>query len=736
MRWSFTTPRSPGHLIRILLVVAVGFAPAGCSKSSSGGLPPSLFLVSFYEDEHANVLRDQLLTFEFSTAVDPDTVNPDTLQIATASGSVPVLGLYEVKGNVILFNPVVDESDPNRGVTPLNPYGFAGSTTYQVKIPSLRASPLRVLKSIFGLPIEDGFVGAFATSEDFKSKPDDPDPRFVPFDAAVHDTTHSPYSPQNPKGTTEPHDDVLSYTPAPPKGPPPVNPLTQQPDYRALHPTNVQLQLTFTEVMDPRSFQTRHGGNLVMEFRAPGTNEWLFIPSTASMSPDGKTVILTAATPLGHADRFNHYRVVLDQTASSIVSRGRKALVESVDVWDDGQKATVRRDVVQDDLVIWTRKEAGESGPLFTATFPLEAFARDDVESDDDVTFSDGRTTAGAVIERQTADTTACTWPWCNQALREPLTQNPSSPAPNPNSKGSSKIQFHYNAYQHAATQPVPTYKLANAEALVGMSWGPLCSTVIKSTYPKLHIHVMWSRRDSKQPGSPAGLPSTTYNANFDVNPPGFAVRDGTEPYEIPQSSASETWYPWRFQHPFTDYWIDQGLVFMAWTERGGDVEQYPKWYSPAATPNTRIFNAPSTTVNPLAGTVGQYTYYWTRFEFKRMRSVGVTKFFRMARDDGERPVWHNAVAAPAPGNLPGGTFYSIEYRGARFASYIKMLGHDNVEYYQGVGSPLETSSFTSNLQNLAGLPAIAIRVTFEANVDRPALLPFLNGLAFTYGLP
>jgi hypothetical protein len=732
MRRSFATPWSSGRLV--LLVAGAVLGLVGCGKSSRTDPPPTLFLVSFHEDEHANVLRDQLLTFEFSTAVDPDTVNPDTLQIATASGSVPVLGLYEVRGNVVLFNPVVDEDDPNRGVTPVNPYGFAGSTTYQVKIPSLRASPLRVLKSVFGLPIQEGFLGAFATAEDFRSKPEDPDPRFAPYDTAVYDTTHSPYSPQNPKGTIEPHDDVLSYTPVPPKGPPPVNPVTQQPDYRALHPTNVQLQLTFTEVMDPRSFQTQHGGNLVMEFQAPGTSEWLFIPSTMSMTPDGKTVILTAATPLAHADRFNHYRVVLDQTGSTIVSRGRKALVESVDVWDDVQKATVRRDVVQDDLVIWTQKEPGESGPLFSATFPLEGFARDDVESDADVLVSNGRMTAGEVVERRSADTTPCTWTWCGLALREPLTQDPSSPAPNPNSKGPSKIQFHFNSFQHAATKPSPGYKLSNAEALVGMNWGPLCSTVIKSTYPRMHIHVMWSDRNSSIPTLPGGLPSTTYANNFDRNPPGFAVRDGSEPYQIPESSASATWYPWKFQRPFTDYSIDKGLVFMAWTERGGDVEQYPKWYSPAPTPVTRIFNAPSTTVNPPVGDVGQFTYYWTQFEFKRMRSVGVTKFFRMARNDSERPIWHTAVVAPSPGNLPGGTFYSIEYRGARFANYTRRTAN-NVDYYEGAGSPLEISSFTSNPQSLRGLPAIALRVTFEANVDRPAALPFLNGVAFTYGV-
>ena len=125
------------------------------------------------------------------------------------------------------------------------------------------------------------------------------------------------------------------------------------------------------------------------------------------------------------------------------------------------------------------------------------------------------------------------------------------------------------------------------------------------------------------------------YNNNFDVQSPGFPVRDGSEPYTIDASSASAQWYPWKFQHPFTDYRIDKGLVWMAWTEVGGDVEQYIRWYAPGPSPHTRIFSPPSTAVNPAVGQLGQYCYYWTRFEFKRMRSLAVTKFYRMTPSPG-----------------------------------------------------------------------------------------------------
>jgi len=513
-------------------------------------------------------------------ALDPASVGLDTLQVTTESDAGPVLGLYEVQGNIVRFNPVVDEEDPNRGILPLNPYGFEANTKFRVLIPAASASQTKVLKSAWGLPIGQDFTGGFTTGADFTPCPGDPAPLLAPFDAAVYDTTHAPYSPGNPKGTLEDHDDVLSYTPVPGLSPPPTHPVTSQPDFRAMHPTHVQVNLTFTSVMDPRSIRTQAGGNLVLHFNITGTEDWTFIPTVASISPNGKTVILTAATPLAHASRYNRYRIVLDQTVTSLVSRGGKMLEEAVEKWDDVQKRRVRRDVVEADLTLWTRMEAGERGPMLTASFPLEAFAYDGNESDADVMLSNGKLMAGRVETRSSEDRTPCTLPGnsCSLSLREPLTQDPSSPNPNPNSKGPSKIQFHFNSYQHASTPP--GYKLPNAEALVDMSWGPKCNTVIKATYPNMHIHVMWSDRNSSQSTAPVGLPSLTYNSNFDRHPPGFPVRDGKQPYQIPESSASSSWFPWKFQHPFTDYRVDRGLVFMAWTEVGGDVEQYLKWYS------------------------------------------------------------------------------------------------------------------------------------------------------------
>jgi len=139
--------------------------------------------------------------------------------------------------------------------------------------------------------------------------------------------------------------------------------------------------------------------------------------------------------------------------------------------------------------------------------------------------------------------------------------------------------------------------------------------------------------------------------------------------------------------------------------------------------------------VNPAVGQAGQYCYYWTRFEFKRMRSVAVTKFYRMAPKGDDWPLWNVAVVTPSPGCLPGGTHYHMEYRGGKFVSYTRRQAGSR-EYWEGQGSPYESTPFSSNLRDLNGFPAVSVRVVFEANVDQPASLPFVDGVSFTYELP
>ena len=704
---------------------------SGCSGGSSGS--PDLFLVSFLEDQRTNIYRDQVLTFEFTTEVNAGTVGLDTFQIftGTSQNPEPFTGLFEVSGSFVYFQPLVDEE--NTGV-PRNPYGFNENTTYQVKIPAIVdiPTPLQVLHSTGGKPMSQPFSGVFSTGKEYRPSPLDPNPMFATNGYAVWQDPGSPYA-----GTVEAGDDVLNYAPIPDRQSPPVNPTTQQPDFRAEHPTGVQVAIRFTSVMDPRSIRTQVTGNLRLEYNSPNSQDWNFVPCTVSHSIDeqyyGREFYLTAATPLAHYDRYNKYRLIVDQSTYPLLSRGGKKLIEVVEKWDNTVKRTVRYNITEADLTFWCSKVTGETGPLLTASFPLEtSITLSGNDSDSDVTCSAGTLTAGRVADRDSEDVTPCTQAWCNQALREPLTQSFASSTPNPNTKGPSKVQFHFNTYQHAKTPP--TYKLKNAEALVGMNWGPLCSTVIKATYPKMHIHVMWSDRNSTQSSNPAQLPSTTYNSNFDKNPPGFPVRDGTSAYQIDQSSANATWYPWKFQQPFTDYWADKGLVFLAWTEVGGDVEQYPLWYSPLPAPRTRVYSGPSTAVNPAVGIDGQLTFYWTKFEFKRMRSLAVTKYYRLTQNANDKPLWNTVVVNPSPANLPGGTDYRIEYRGAEFGSYTPhKVG--NVTYYEGTGSPTNVTAWSTNISNMDERPAVSIRVVFTANIEQPNDLPYLDGIAFTFQL-
>ncbi len=722
-RWS--SPARGAAAAALLGLAGLGFT--GCSGGGSGGTP-DLFLVSFLQDQRSNLFRDQVLVFEFTTSVDVSTVDLDTFQIfrGTTQNPIPFVGLFEVNGNFVSFKPVVDENTPNRGSVPLNPYGFDENTTYQVKIPSIQdqPTPLKVLQSAGGRPIIQSFSGQFATGSAY-SPTTEPSPTFEPWDPAVYDTRNGV------KGTQNANDDVLSYTPVPNIANPPLDP-QNQPDFRYQHPTNVQAQLTFTSVMDPRTFRATLTGNIRLEFNSPGTSVWNYVPVTISRTPNGRTFLLTAATPLANQARANRYRIVIDQTNFPLLSRGGKKLREVTDVWDNAQQRVVTRTVDEPLLTFNCGMVPGENGPLLTSTFPLEAFSQNNVASDTDVTFNNGMLEGGPVVLRTSEDTSACTLPGtnCNQALREPLTQSNASSNPNPNTTGPSKVQFNFQTWQHA--NGAPSYKLTNAEALTDMCWGPLCTTVIKADYPKLNIRVMWTERDGTQ-FQPAGLPSTTFAQNFDRNPPGFPARDGTQAYSIPQSDNTRVWYEWKFQQPFTDYRVDKGLVFLAWTEVGGFTEQYPRWYSPNMQPNTRVFSAPGP-VNPPTGVAGQWTFYWTQFKFARLRSLAVTKYYRMTGDNNDLPFYNTVVVSPSQANLPGGTSYKIEYSGGKFTSQPTTRMANGLTYYEAVGNGA-TTSFSSNITAANLSPYIALRVVFEANINQPNALPFLDGISFTFSL-
>jgi hypothetical protein len=169
----------------------------------------------------------------------------------------------------------------------------------------------------------------------------------------------------------------------------------------------------------------------------------------------------------------------------------------------------------------------------------------------------------------------------------------------------------------------------------------------------------------------------------------------------------------------------------MAWTEVGGDVEQYPRWYSPNAQPNTRIFSAPSSAPDPPVGAVGQWTYYWTEFEFKRLRSIGVSKYYRMTQAANDIPVYNRVVVSPSPANLPGGTSYVIQYSGARFSSTATRPGG----YVEGTGSPSSTTAYSSNITNMNGYQFVSVQVQFDANIDQPQQLPFIEDISFTFAI-
>ncbi len=708
-----------GHALlgALLLILALG---AGCKKSSSSSGPLTLFLVAFPEDQRSDLYRDQTLRFDFSIPVDPTSIDADSIQVLALPGRTPVSGLYTVTGSVVMFNPVVDEGAPNPGNLPLNPYGFAELTQFEVVIED---QGMKTVRGALGEMLTQRFTGTFGTAQGFTPRPNDPDLNFAPFDQAVYDTTNPPYTPANPKGTLEPNDDILGYTPVPTT--PPINPMTNRPDYRAGHPTNVLIQAHFNAVVNPATVRTQSGGNVVLEYEQ-SPNQWMPVAMSATPSPSGKTLVLSAATPLANATRINRYRVRFD-TGAPIESRGGRPLIPVVEVWDNLQRQTVRRLVVQDDLTILTRLQVNETGPWSFFDFPIDAAIVDTAASDSDVTIANQTITPAAGTTRTASDTTACSLPSsaCQFALREPLTQSLTSPNPNPNSKGPSKVQFLFNSYQHAGTAPSP-YALPDAEALVDMAWAPQQGMAIPATYPKLYIVLDSASTNSTLSTVPAGLGGVTYAANLE-NPPGTAVRDGSTQYIV--AGGQQPFVSWQFERPFMNYRRDRSIVFTAWTEVGGETEQTFAWYSPTNMPNTRIFSPPRV-ANPSTGLAGQWCYYHTRFNFVRVRSLVVTKYYRIT--SAGTPTVRGGIRTITP---MGKARVDVEYAGATFASYTpRTIGNRTLE--EGVGTPISRTGFSADARVASGHDAIGVRVRFTLDPYNPTLLPSVNSIALAYTVP
>ncbi len=157
-----------GKLGMALVLVAMAMLAACSSGGGGGGGASALQVVSFeFDGTEGLVYRDQALEFEFSAAIDTESVSAVGLRVLTNTNVIP--GRIEIDGRTIRWYPVVLEGDRNDYVPdnrpPVNGVGLDANTRYTVQMTSNAST---AIKSKKGRPLSTTFVSNFVTSDEFQ----------------------------------------------------------------------------------------------------------------------------------------------------------------------------------------------------------------------------------------------------------------------------------------------------------------------------------------------------------------------------------------------------------------------------------------------------------------------------------------------------------------------------------------------------------------------------------------
>src|SRR5689334_7910416 len=92
-------------LTGLFLLASLG-ACGGSGGSGSGNTLPGVVLVNFEQSGEDNVPLNRVLQFTFSSAIDPNSVGPASIQIREGpTFGAAVFGNYIVDQNVVRFEP-------------------------------------------------------------------------------------------------------------------------------------------------------------------------------------------------------------------------------------------------------------------------------------------------------------------------------------------------------------------------------------------------------------------------------------------------------------------------------------------------------------------------------------------------------------------------------------------------------------------------------------------------------
>ena len=115
-----------------LALVILSIATAGCGGGSSGGQAGgggTLVLIDVSVGDYDGVPLNEIIEFEFSEPLDPDTVRPDTIRIRQGPNfGRQVPGFFKTDGRFVYFYPRLP-------VLPdLSDGGFQPSTEYRITL--------------------------------------------------------------------------------------------------------------------------------------------------------------------------------------------------------------------------------------------------------------------------------------------------------------------------------------------------------------------------------------------------------------------------------------------------------------------------------------------------------------------------------------------------------------------------------------------------------------------------
>ncbi len=150
---------------RVLGLLAAGaftLGSVGCGGaggSSTGATLPGVVLINFLQSNQDNVPLNRSLEFRFSSPINPNTVNPDSIQVrAGPLFGQAVAGRFVVQGDVVLFEPQIP------GLCDLSDSGLKPNLDYRV---TLVGNPETfAIRNLAGDPLAATITQTFHTRSD------------------------------------------------------------------------------------------------------------------------------------------------------------------------------------------------------------------------------------------------------------------------------------------------------------------------------------------------------------------------------------------------------------------------------------------------------------------------------------------------------------------------------------------------------------------------------------------